>query len=192
MPQPLDLNVDRRLDLPIGAQLARKLRGLIEDGTLRPGDRLPSIRELASSAGVNVNTVRAVYSRLEHEGVVATEHGRGTFVVDEAAARRRLRNEIAALERELVRHGPIPPPSDEREGPPRSALLTAKELVEVRDLLVARLRELDAARAEILDRLEELRRWEEREEAVTEREEEAAPDPEAAALLRRLKGPLTA
>jgi DNA-binding transcriptional regulator YhcF (GntR family) len=194
MPRTLELQVDRELDLPIGAQLAIRLRGLIEDGTIRPGDRLPSIRELAADAGVNVNTVRAVYRRLEQEGLVATEHGRGTFVVDEAALRRRLRSEIAALERELVRHGPIPPPSDEHAGP-RSALLSARELAEVRDVLVARLEELDAVRVEILARLEELKAWEEQEEAASRREgakqEDAGRQLAYAAMLRRLKGPLT-
>jgi DNA-binding transcriptional regulator YhcF (GntR family) len=198
VPRALDVQVDRGLGVPIGAQLAVKLRRLIEDGTLRPGDRLPSIRELAPSAGVNVNTVRAVYRRLEQEGLIATEHGRGTFVVDEAAARRRLRDDIAALERRLVQHKAMAPPADQPTSAPRSALLTARELEEVRDMLLARLEELDAARAEVLGRLEELKRWGERQEAQSEEQpaegdtaaaREAAPD---AALLRRLQGPLTA
>src|SRR3712207_8377593 len=45
---------------------------------LRPGEQLPSVRRLAEVAGVNVNTVRTVYERLEGEGFVATHNGRGT------------------------------------------------------------------------------------------------------------------
>ena len=68
-PDSLRLQVDRAADLPVGAQLARTLRELIGGGALRPRDRLPSVRELAAEAGVNVNTARAVYGRLEHEGL---------------------------------------------------------------------------------------------------------------------------
>ena len=163
----VDLRVDRSSDVPLGAQLARKLRSLIEEGRLRPGSQLPSLRELAAAAGVNVNTVRAVYARLETEGVVKTEHGRGTFVAEPdpaggrslgGAERRRLRREIAALEAELVRR-PLAPggPADRLPtGRAAGGLLTTKELQRVRDDLLERLRELDAARAEVVQRLQQL------------------------------------
>ncbi|HMC06598.1 MAG TPA: GntR family transcriptional regulator [Solirubrobacterales bacterium] len=73
-------------DLPVGAQLAWRLRVLIASGQLSSGDRLPGVRELASGAGVNVNTARAVYARLEHDGLIASRHGLGTFVADDAPA----------------------------------------------------------------------------------------------------------
>ncbi len=79
------LGIDRDDDLPVGVQLAWKLRGAIASGRLAPGDRLPSVRELASAAGVNVNTARAVYGKLERDGLISTQHGLGTFVA--AAAR---------------------------------------------------------------------------------------------------------
>ena len=56
---------------PPGLQLSWRLRGLISSGRLGPGERLPSVRDLATRAGVNVNTARSVYRRLEHEGLVA-------------------------------------------------------------------------------------------------------------------------
>jgi DNA-binding transcriptional regulator YhcF (GntR family) len=58
-------------------------------GSLRPGDRLPSVRELAAVAGGDVNTARAVYRDLEEAGLIASEQGRGTFVADGAQALRR-------------------------------------------------------------------------------------------------------
>jgi DNA-binding transcriptional regulator YhcF (GntR family) len=82
----LNLSVDRSSEIPVGTQLAWKLRTLIGTGELEPGSRLPGIRELAEFAGVNVNTVRSVLARLEDQGLVVAEHGRGTFVAD--AARR--------------------------------------------------------------------------------------------------------
>src|SRR3954468_18543207 len=75
----LDLKLERESDIPLGTQLAWKLRGAIASGALRPGDRLPPVRELAAAAGGNVNTVRAVYARLAAQGVIVSEQGRGTF-----------------------------------------------------------------------------------------------------------------
>src|SRR5688572_2138399 len=98
----LDLSVDRASDTPLGAQLAGRIRASIRRGELRAGGRLPSVRELAAAAGVNVNTVRAVYARLESEGLLRSEHGRGTFVDapagQDARTRRELRRQIAELE----------------------------------------------------------------------------------------------
>jgi DNA-binding transcriptional regulator YhcF (GntR family) len=73
-------------DLPLGAQLAWRLRALIASGQLGPGDRLPGVRELASGTGVNVNTARAVYGRLEEDGLIVSRHGLGTFVSEDAPA----------------------------------------------------------------------------------------------------------
>lgn len=75
---------DHEDELPVGVQLAWRLRALIASGRLTPGDRLPSVRELANWAEVNVNTVRAVYARLEDDGLIATRHGRGSFVAEGA------------------------------------------------------------------------------------------------------------
>jgi DNA-binding transcriptional regulator YhcF (GntR family) len=79
-----DLRVDRAADLSPGLQLAWRLRALIAAGQLAAGDRLPSVRELAAQAGVNVNTARSVYRRLEGEGHVVSRHGLGTFVAEGA------------------------------------------------------------------------------------------------------------
>jgi DNA-binding transcriptional regulator YhcF (GntR family) len=164
MPAGLDLRVDRGAELSLGAQLAGRIRAAVRERALASGDRLPSVRELAEAAGVNVNTARAVYARLESEGLVRSEHGRGTFVAgepagDDAAARRDLRHQIAQLEARLVRLPPPPLPVEEQDGPPptgRAALLSTKDLEAVRDRLLDRLEELDSQRAAVLERLEQL------------------------------------
>jgi GntR family transcriptional regulator len=74
------LAVDRNADVPIGVQLAWALRTRIGDGGFVPGQRLPGMRDLAESIGVNLNTVRAVYQRLEQEGLIESQQGSGTFV----------------------------------------------------------------------------------------------------------------
>jgi GntR family transcriptional regulator len=73
-------SIDPTAELPVGLQLSWRLRALIATGRLAAGERLPSFRRLAEWAGVNVNTVRAVYAGLEGEGLVVSRQGRGTFV----------------------------------------------------------------------------------------------------------------
>lgn len=81
-------SIDPGDELPVGLQLTWRLRALIATGRLASGERLPSFRRLADWAGVNVNTVRAVYAGLEQEGLVVSRQGQGTFVAEgiEAAA----------------------------------------------------------------------------------------------------------
>jgi len=79
-------STDPAADLPVGVQLSWRLRALIATGRLAAGERLPSFRRLAEWAGVNVNTVRAVYSGLEGQGLVNSRQGQGTFVAERIAA----------------------------------------------------------------------------------------------------------
>lgn len=76
----LDIVLDRNAEVPIGVQLTWALRTRIRGGVLAPGHRLPGLHRLAEDIGVNANTIRAVYLRLEQEGLVETRHGSGTFV----------------------------------------------------------------------------------------------------------------
>ncbi|HET9162553.1 MAG TPA: GntR family transcriptional regulator [Solirubrobacterales bacterium] len=92
--EPNPFSIDPADELPVGLQLTWRLRALIATGRLASGERLPSFRRLATWAGVNVNTVRAVYAGLEHEGLVVSRQGQGTFVADEIQAAAQL-EEIA-------------------------------------------------------------------------------------------------
>ena len=71
-------------DVPVGVQLNWRLRTLILTGRLRSNETLPSVRRLANWAGVNANTVRAVYDALQEEGLITSQQGRGTFVAEGA------------------------------------------------------------------------------------------------------------
>jgi DNA-binding transcriptional regulator YhcF (GntR family) len=75
-----DVAIDRDAEVPIGVQLAWALRSRIGDGRLAASQRLPGLRDMADALGINVNTVRAVYQRLEAEGLIASHQGSGTFV----------------------------------------------------------------------------------------------------------------
>ena len=87
--------IDPTDEVPVGLQLGWRLRALIRTGELAAGERLPSFRQLAEWAGVNVGTVRAVYETLEADGLVVTHHGQGTFVADGVEAAPQL-EEIAS------------------------------------------------------------------------------------------------
>jgi DNA-binding transcriptional regulator YhcF (GntR family) len=79
-----DLKINREGEVPIGVQVAWALRARIGDGRLVPGRRLPGLRELGEMLGINANTARAVYQRLEQEGLIESRQGTGTFVANVA------------------------------------------------------------------------------------------------------------
>lgn len=64
----------------IYSQIKRKFNELILKNALREGDKLPSVRELASILTVNPNTISKAYKQLEDEGFIETVRGKGTFV----------------------------------------------------------------------------------------------------------------
>ena len=72
--------LDHEGDVPLGIQLDWAFRAAVTAGRLRPGERLPGLREVADQLGVNHNTVRAAVAKLEADGVLLTRHGAGTFV----------------------------------------------------------------------------------------------------------------
>ena|SRR5262245_32158567 len=74
------VSIDARDPTPIYAQLERGLRAAIATGRLRPGDQLPTVRQLAVDLRVNANTVARVYGELERAGALETKRGVGSFV----------------------------------------------------------------------------------------------------------------
>jgi GntR family transcriptional regulator len=82
------VTIDPRDPTPIYAQLERALRAAMAAGRLKPGDQLPTVRELAVELKVNANTVARVYSELERADVLETRRGVGSFVRATAAKAR--------------------------------------------------------------------------------------------------------
>jgi GntR family transcriptional regulator len=77
---PANFNVDPRSGVPIYVQLIDQVKRSIAVGALDPGERLPTVKQLAVDLTVNPNTVARAYRDLEREGVIATSPGRGSFV----------------------------------------------------------------------------------------------------------------
>ena len=81
--------VDPRSAEPLFAQLVGAVKRAVATGRLRPGDKLPSVRELAAELVINPNTIAKAYQALESEGVTVSRHGSGTFVADRRATMKR-------------------------------------------------------------------------------------------------------
>ena len=76
----MKLNIDPESSVPIYIQIEDSIHSLIAAGQIRPGEQLPTIRELAADIRVNLNTVARAYFELDREGVISTQRGKGTFV----------------------------------------------------------------------------------------------------------------
>ena len=79
---PIKLGIDPRDPLPLYAQLERAIRVGIATGSIKPGEQLPTVRQLAVDLRLNANTVARVYLALERDGVLTTRRGVGTFVAE--------------------------------------------------------------------------------------------------------------
>lgn len=69
-------------DIPIYLQIMNQIKEKIAAGILKPGEKIPSVRELALSAEVNPNTMQKALSELEREGVLYSQRTAGRFVSD--------------------------------------------------------------------------------------------------------------
>lgn len=76
------VHLDYRDARPIYAQLISGFQEQILSGILQPGDKLPSVRELAGQLAINPNTIQRAYRELEYDGWIATVAGKGCFVCD--------------------------------------------------------------------------------------------------------------
>jgi GntR family transcriptional regulator len=80
----IELHLDQRSGVPYYVQLMDQLRRAIQLGTLRPGDRLPTVREVVARLALNPSTVLRAYRELERDGLLVIRVGSGTFVADGA------------------------------------------------------------------------------------------------------------
>lgn len=101
----LKLNLDFRSDIPLTNQIVAQIQRQLADGVLHPGDQLPTVRALATELRVNFNTVARAYRVLDEAGVISTQQGRGTFILEQPPpeASERLRSEsLTALARRYL------------------------------------------------------------------------------------------
>lgn len=84
----MHLHIDPGSSRPIIRQVIEQIQWQIVGGRIKPGDRLPSIRELSRDLGINPTTVTRIYSELAAAGTIVLRQGQGAFVAESATAPR--------------------------------------------------------------------------------------------------------
>lgn len=79
----MNVQIDFRSDIPITNQIVEQIQSQIAGGLLKPGDQLPTVRALALELRVNFNTVARAYRILDEAGIISTQQGRGTFILQQ-------------------------------------------------------------------------------------------------------------
>ena len=108
----LKVNLDFNSGIPIYVQIVEQVRALLLSGELKPGDQLPTVRQLASELRVNFNTIARAYRLLDEAGLISTQRGRGTYLLDADATddsgilkRDRIEVQVKTLIQSLVIQG---------------------------------------------------------------------------------------
>jgi GntR family transcriptional regulator len=78
----MQLSLDLQSKTPIYVQIVEQVKHQVDTGALRPGDQLPTVREMAATLRINFNTVARAYRLLHDERVISTQQGRGTYVLE--------------------------------------------------------------------------------------------------------------
>ncbi|GIO56243.1 GntR family transcriptional regulator [Paenibacillus cellulositrophicus] len=82
-------------NLPIYLQIMNHIKRQIVSGILQPGDKIPSVRELAADLQINPNTIQRTFQELEREEVVETRRGLGRYVTSEESKIMAIKKEMA-------------------------------------------------------------------------------------------------
>lgn len=77
-----NIQLDFRSGTPIYTQIVEQVSQQVVNGTLQPGDQLPTVRALALELRVNFNTVARAYRLLDDAGIISTQQGRGTYILE--------------------------------------------------------------------------------------------------------------
>ena len=87
---------------PIYEQIKNGLKRLIVTGAMKEGDKLPSVRALATELAINPNTIQKAYNELENEGYIYSVPGKGSFAIGEIKADEHRKEELKQRIRELI------------------------------------------------------------------------------------------
>jgi GntR family transcriptional regulator len=78
----LQIRLDFGSSDPIYSQVVEQVKAQLDTGELKPGDQLPTVRQLASELRVNFNTIARAYRLLDEAGLISTQRGRGTYLLE--------------------------------------------------------------------------------------------------------------
>lgn len=78
----MNINIDYQARIPIYYQIVNKIESFVTKEIMKPGDQIPSIRDLAYTLGINPNTVKKAYDLLEQKGIIISKSTKGTFIAN--------------------------------------------------------------------------------------------------------------
>jgi GntR family transcriptional regulator len=78
----MNLEIDFRSGIPIYLQVVERIKERLAAGQLKPGDQLPTVRALAQELRVNFNTIARSYRIMDESGIISTQQGRGTYILE--------------------------------------------------------------------------------------------------------------
>lgn len=79
----MNIQLDFRSEIALTNQIVEQIQHQLASGLLKPGDQLPTVRALATELRINFNTVARAYRILDEVGIISTQQGRGTFILEQ-------------------------------------------------------------------------------------------------------------
>ena len=79
------IHLDFRSQEPIFQQIVRQVEAMVREGVLKPGEQLPTVRQMATDLRINFSTVARAYHILDEKKLISTQRGRGTYIWEEGS-----------------------------------------------------------------------------------------------------------
>ena len=79
----MNIQLDFRSNVPLYIQIVEQVQQQIANGGIKLGDQLPTVRALAAELRINFNTVARSYRLLDESGIISTQQGRGTYILEQ-------------------------------------------------------------------------------------------------------------
>lgn len=100
--KPQDFSLDFRSGVPVYVQIVEQVLAFLSSGDLKAGEQLPTVRQMAAELRVNFNTIARAYRMLDEAGLLSTQQGRGTYIIDQPVEEKTATLKKDALEVQLA------------------------------------------------------------------------------------------
>ena len=100
--KPRDFSLDFRSGVPVYVQIVEQVLAFLSSGDLKAGEQLPTVRQMAAELRVNFNTIARAYRMLDEAGLLSTQQGRGTYIIDQPVEEKTATLKKDALEVQLA------------------------------------------------------------------------------------------
>ena len=101
--KPQDFSLDFHSGVPVYVQIVEQVQNHLVSGLLKPGEQLPTVRQMASELRVNFNTIARAYRMLDNAGLISTQQGRGTYILEPQEDNKNQRLKRSTLQAQVQR-----------------------------------------------------------------------------------------